>query len=111
MSTRDNVVGMGTISATLTGNQLTIRGDFSGLSSAATGAFLRLGAAMGVPGQRIGELAVTKAQAGQISGTIKLNAAAVAALNHNGLYVELDSAKAPEGNSWAWLQADQVGMS
>ena len=111
MSTRDNVVGVGKVSATLVADQLTIRGDFSGLSSFATTAFLRMGVAMGVPGQRIGELTITKGEAGQISGTVKLNAAAITALNHNGLYVELDSAKAPEGNSWAWLEGDQAGMS
>jgi hypothetical protein len=111
MSTRDNVVGFGKISATLAGDQLTVRGEFSGLSSSATAAFLRMGAAMGVPGPRIGEITVTKAAAGQISGTIKLNAAAIAALDRNGLYVELDSAKAPDGNSWAWLEADRAGMS
>ena len=111
ISNRDTVVGMGKISATLAGDQLTIRGDFSGLSSSATAAFLRMGVAMGVPGPRIGELVVTKAEAGQVSGTIKLNAAAIISLKHNGLYVELDSSKAPEGNSWAWLEADQMGMS
>ena len=111
MSTRDNVVGMGNVTAVLVGDRLSIRGDFTGLSSDATGAYLRIGLAMGVPGQRIGALAVTKASNGEISGTITLNAAAIAALERNAVYIELDSAKAPEGNSWAWLQAPKAGMS
>jgi len=104
-STRDTVVGEGTISAVLAGDRLTIRGNFTGLSSPAVGASLRAGMAMGVPGPKIGELEVTRARAGQVSGTVTLDAAALAALGHAALYVELDSAKAPEGNSWAWLEA------
>ena len=111
MSTRDNVVGVGKITAVLAGDRLTIQGNFAGLSSTATGAYLRMGLAMGVPGQRIGDLAITKGDSGQISGTIILSAAAIAALERNALYIELDSAKAPDGNSWAWLQAPKADMS
>ena len=111
MSTRDNVVGVGTVMAVLAGDRLTIRGDFAGLSSVATEAHLRMGLGMGVPGQRIGDLTITKANSGQISGTITLTAAAIAALERNAIYVELDSAKAPDGNSWAWLQAPKAGIS
>lgn len=111
MATRDNVIGAGTVTATLAGDRLTIRGDFTGLSSPATGAHLRMGLAMGVPGQVIGDLTITKADNGQVSGTITLSAPAIAALERNAIYVELDSAKAPDGNSWAWLQAPKVGMS
>ena len=111
MSTRDNVVGVGAVSAVLAGDRLTIRGNFAGLSSAATGAYLRMGLAMGVPGQRIGALTFTKADSGEISGTITLDAAAAAALERNALYVELDSVKAPDGNSWAWLEAPKADIS
>jgi hypothetical protein len=110
MTTRDNVVGVGAITAVLAGDRLTIRGEFAGLSSAATGAHLRMGLAMGVPGRVIGDLVITNANSGQISGTITLNAAAIAALERNAVYIEIDSAKSPEGNSWAWLEA-QAGMS
>ena len=111
MATRDNVIGAGTITAMLSGNRLTIRGEFAGLSSPATGANLRMGLAMGVPGQKIADLTITKADNGQITGTITLSAAAIAALERNAIYIELDSAKAPGGNSWAWLQAPKAGMS
>ncbi len=103
-STRDNVVGTGMVSALLSGNTLTVSGNFAGLSSAATAAHLKMGLAMGVPGPSIGDLTATQATDGKISGSIKLNAAAIAALKKGGLYVELDSANAPDGNSWGWLE-------
>ena len=104
-STRDNVVGSGTISATLLDGTLTVQGNFSGLSSTATAAHLRIGAAMGVPGPVIGDLRATAAAEGEISGSVKLNAAQVTALKKGALYIELDSAKAPDGNSWGWLES------
>jgi hypothetical protein len=103
-SMRDNVVGSGTISAVLAGNSLSITGQFSGLSSPATEAHLKMGAAMGVPGATIAELSATHAASGQITGTVALNGAEIIALKKGALYVQLDSANAPDGNSWAWLQ-------
>jgi hypothetical protein len=103
-STRDNVVGTGTFSATLSGGMLTVHGSFSGLSSAATAAHLRMSLAMGVPGAVIGDLHATAAYDGEISGSTKLSAAQVTALKRGTLYIELDSAKAPDGNSWGWLE-------
>jgi hypothetical protein len=104
-SMRDNVVGIGAVSAALAGNALAITGQFSGLSSPATDAHLKMGVAMGVPGSAIGELSATHAPSGAITGTITLNAAQIAALKKGALYVELDSVKSPDGNSWAWLQS------
>src|ERR1700742_5129222 len=103
-STRDAVVGTGTVSATLTGNMLTITGNFSELSSTATAAHLQMGAAMGVPGPKIGELTVTRARDGAISGSIKLNGAEIDALNRGAMYVHIDSVNAADGNSWSWLE-------
>jgi len=103
-STRDDVVGNGTVSATLSGSALHISGNFSGLSSPATMAHLKMGAAMGVPGAAIGELTATRAANGEISGDVTLDQNEIAALKKGALYVELDSAKAPGGNSWAWLE-------
>jgi hypothetical protein len=103
-STRDAVVGTGTVSATLTGNMLAVAGRFAGLSSPATAAHLQVGMAMGVPGPKIGELNVTQARDGEISGSVKLAPAAIAALNKGGLYVQLDSVNAADGNSWGWLE-------
>lgn len=101
---RDNVVGVGAVSAALAGNTLSISGQFSGLSSPATGAHLKMGVAMGVPGTAIAELSAAHAPDGAITGTVTLNAAEIAALKKGALYVQLDSMKAPDGNSWAWLQ-------
>ena len=103
-SNRDDVVGIGIVSATLSGSTLTITGNFTGLSSPATAAHLRMGLAMGVPGTTIGELTVTHAAKGEISGSIKLNSAQIAALRKGALYIQLDSVKGKDGNSWAWLQ-------
>jgi hypothetical protein len=104
-STRDAVVGTGTVSATLTGNMLTITGHFAGLSSAATAAHLQMGTAMGVPGPRIGELQITQMRDGEISGSVKLTGAGIAALNRGAVYVQLDSVNAADGNSWGWLES------
>lgn len=104
-STRANVVGEGRVIASLSGKLLSIRGDFSGLSSPATGAHLNMGLAMGVPGKAIGVLETTKDVHGAISGTVKLTADAISALEEGALYVQLDSEKSPAGNSWAWLES------
>jgi hypothetical protein len=106
-SNRDDVVGIGMVSATLSGTTLTIMGNFSGLSSPATAAHLKIGLAKGVPGPTIGELSTTHAAKGEISGSIKLNSAQIAALKKGALYIQLDSVKGTEGNSWAWLESNE----
>jgi hypothetical protein len=83
---------------------LVIAGHFAGLSSAATAAHLQVGTAMGVPGPKIGELSATRARDGEISGSIKLTGAEIAALNRGAMYVQLDSVNAADGNSWSWLE-------
>jgi len=103
-SNRDDVVGIGIVSATLSGTTLTIAGNFSGLSSPATAVHLRMGLAKGVPGATIAELNATHAARGEISGTVKLNSAQIAALKRGALYIQLDSVKGTDGNSWAWLE-------
>ena len=106
-SNRDDVVGIGIVSATLSGTTLTIMGNFTGLSSPATAAHLKMGLAMGVPGTTIGELNATHAVKGEISGSIKLNSAQITALRKRALYIQLDSVKGKDGNSWAWLESDE----
>lgn len=104
---RDDVVGIGIVSATLSGTTLTITGNFTGLSSPATAAHLKMGLAKGVPGPVIGELDATHAAKGEISGSIKLNSAEITALRKGALYIQLDSVKGKDGNSWAWLESDE----
>ena len=102
---RADVLGIGAVTAELAGNRLTVRGAFSGLPSPATAAHVRMGLAMGVPGPVIGDLSATKSTAGSISGSVTLSSAQIAALEKNAIYVQLDSARAPDGNLWGWLQS------
>jgi hypothetical protein len=104
---RDNVVGAGMVSAILSGTTLTITGSFTGLTSPATAAHLKMGLAMGVPGATIGELSATHSAKGEISGSIKLNSTQIAALRKGALYIQLDSVKGTDGNSWAWLESGE----
>jgi hypothetical protein len=104
-STRDAMTGTGNITANLAGNMLIIEGRFAGFSSLATAAHLHQGQAMGVPGPAIATLTVAHAGSGEVSGQVKLTGDQLAALGRGALYVQLDSEKAPTGNSWAWLEA------
>jgi hypothetical protein len=107
-STVLNTVGKGSITATLSGRMLAISGSYAGLSSNATAAHIEMGPALGVPGPVIGDVKVSGDTSGRISGSVTLNAAQIAALKQGGLSVVVDSAKAPDGNLWGWLQtADQ----
>ncbi len=106
-ATRANVAGSGKFAASLDGPKLTITGTFSQLASPATGAHLRMGLAMGVPGPVIADLSVAHEVAGSLSGTVVLSPQQLLALNHSALYIQIDSAKAPEGNLWGWLETHQ----
>ena len=105
---RANVMGIGQVKAELAGTRLSVSGTFSGLPSPATAAQLRMGTAMGVPGPVIGDLNVTNSTKGSISGSVTLSSVQIAALGKNALYVQLDSARAPDGNLWGWLQSSAV---
>lgn len=104
-TTRADVIGsIGNATATLDGNTLTVKGTFSNLKSPATTGTFRIGLAKGVPGDAIGSLTVEHAKQGAFSGSIKLTAAQLAALNHEALYVRIDSEKSPDGNLQGWLE-------
>ena len=81
-----------------------MHGTFSNLKSPATIGSFRIGLAKGVPGDAIGSLTVEHARQGAFSGTIKLTSAQLAALNHQALYVRIDSEKSPDGNLQGWLE-------
>ncbi len=89
--------------ATLEGNTLSVQGSFSGLLAVPTGAHLHMGSLPGVRGQRIADLTVSQNTIGTVSGTVQLNAQQLAALRKGGLYIEIDSDKAPEGDIWGWI--------
>jgi hypothetical protein len=102
---RADVIGsIGSATATLDGNTLTVHGTFSNLKSPATTGSFRIGLAKGVPGDAIGSLAVEHARQGSFSGTVKLTSAQAAALNRQALYVRIDSEKSPDGNLQGWLE-------
>ena len=103
-SNRANVLGRGSVLATLDGSKFTLHGTFAGLATPATDAHLCLGAVMGGTGPAIYDVTVTQAQNGQVSGTVTLTQEQVAALKAGKIYLLLGSQKAPKGNLWGWFQ-------
>ena len=101
--TRPELAGIGSASAVLSGSKLTITGSFDGLRSAATTAELHSAVAAVVRGPAIHDLTVSKATGGSISGSVDLTAPQVESLKKGGLYIQIQSEKAPEGVIWGWL--------
>src|SRR5438105_6816773 len=64
------VTGHGSVSAVLAGSRLTVTGTFEGMRSAATMAHLHQSKMTGVRGVVIHELTVSKATAGNVSGSV-----------------------------------------
>jgi hypothetical protein len=100
---RGTVAGSGSATATLSGATLSITGTFDGLKSPATAATVHGGAAKGVRGASLGDLVVSKATRGTLTGSISLTPEQIKGLREGRLYVEVASEKAPEGNLWGWL--------
>ena len=102
----DRVTGKGVASATLSGRALTITGSFEGLGGPATVARLHDGIAKGARGKAIGDLTITKATSGTISGSVTLTAEQLESLKQGRLYIQVhgDKGIAPDGaNLWGWL--------
>jgi hypothetical protein len=104
---QETVTGRGAVTATLSGQVLTIQGTFEGLRSPATVARLHL-SPRGTRGAPIADLVVSNAVKGTITGSVKLTGPQVDALESSGLYIQLHSQKAPEGNLWGWLLPQEV---
>ena len=105
-STRADILGsIGQVSATLTGNILTVNGTFKDMTSPATAASVRIGLMKGVVGEAIGPLTVTRTVQGSVSGSVQLTPAQIEALNREAIYIRVDSEKAPDGNLQGWLEA------
>jgi hypothetical protein len=66
-----------------------------------------MGSLPGVRGPVIADLTVSADISGTLSGTVQLDSGQMVALHKGGLYVEIDSAKAPEGDLWGWLVTPQ----
>jgi len=101
--TRPELAGNGSISAVLAGSKLTITGSFDGLRSAATTAQLHSAVAAGVRGPVIYDLTVSKATSGTVTGSVDLTPPQLESLKKGGLYVQIQSEKAPDGVIWGWL--------
>jgi hypothetical protein len=100
---REAVAGSGSASGVLTGTKLTITGTFMGLRSPATAARVHSGPARGVRGPSLGELTVSKAVVGTVTGSIDLTREQVQSLQSGRLYLQISSEKAPDGNLWGWF--------
>ena len=100
---KNNIAGVGSVTAVLAGAKLTVNGTFEGLKGNATVAHIHQGTAPGVRGPRIMDLTVTKAMSGNLSGSFDLTPDQLARLKKGDWYVQIHSEKAPEGNLWGWL--------
>jgi hypothetical protein len=96
------VAGSGSLTAVLSGKQLTITGTFEGLHSPATGAQIHMGF-RGIRGPAIVDISVTKAEKGNVEGSVELSPEQIEALRNSKLYVQIQSERAPQGNLWGWL--------
>ena len=97
------MAGSGSVTAALKGTTLSITGTFTGLKTAATVARVHRGPKMAMRGPAIGDLVVTPATSGTLTGSIELMKTQIDDLAAGRLYVQLHSEKAPEGNLWGWL--------
>jgi len=100
---RAAVSGIGTATAVLTGNKLTVTGTFELLRTPATAVRLHNGVATGARGPAIHDLTISKAVSGTISGSADLTTQEVENLRKGRLYIEIYSEKPPDGTLWGWL--------
>jgi hypothetical protein len=100
---RSAIMGEGSVSATLNGQNLQVEGQFAGTGTTATEAFLMQGTGIGIPGPAMLKIGVTPD--GKISGTAKLSRDQLAALRAGYVYVQVNSDKfpAPQGQLFGWL--------
>ena len=96
------ITGEGEVILTLNGNTLTVEGEFSGMSSNATGAHLHNGPPA-QPGPVAATLEIDQAPAGNISATLNLTDEQVEALRNNELYVQVHSVNNAPGELRGWI--------
>ena len=99
------IAGSGSVIAALKGTTLTITGTFAGLKTPATVARVHRGPRTAMRGPAIGDLTVTAATSGTITGSTELTKEQVDDLAAGRLYIQVHSQKAPNGNLWGWLLA------
>ena len=98
--TKAVIAGRGEAIATLTGDRLTVKGNFRNLPSNATVAHIAVSPAIGVPGKTVLAVDVTAGTEGTLTGSYRLTKQQAQALKTGRLYVQIDSEKAPPGYSW-----------
>lgn len=99
------IAGSGSVTAALKGTTLTITGTFAGLKTPATVARVHRGPRTAMRGAAIGDLTVTAATSGSVTGAIELTKEQIDDLAAGRLYIQVHSQKAPDGNLWGWLLA------
>ena len=97
------IIGVGNATATLNGSTVTINATFEGLGSPATIAQLHEAKYRGIHGPVIGELKVTTAATGTVTGQVSLTPEQVTSLKAGKLYVQIHSQAGPEGHLWGFL--------
>jgi hypothetical protein len=100
---RSTVAGAGSATAVLKGMTVTVTGTFDGLRSPATTARLYQGPAMGLRGSAFGDLTISKAANGMISGSVTLTPEQARAFERGRVYLQISSERAPDGNLWGWF--------
>ena len=101
------IAGSGAATATLKGTTLTINATFAGLKTPATVARVHRGPRTAMRGPAIGDLTVTAATSGSVTGSIELTREQIDDLAAGRLYIQVHSQKAPDGNLWGWLLASE----
>ena len=96
------ILGEGEVILTLNDNSLTVEGNFSGMSSAATGAHIHNGPPA-QPGPVIHTLEVSQSTDGSVNGTLSLSEEQIEALSKNEFYIQIHSESNPAGELRGWV--------
>ena len=96
------ILGEGEVILTLNDNSLTVEGNFSGMSSAATGAHIHNGPPA-QPGPVIHTLEVSQSTDGSVNGTLSLSEEQTEALSNNEFYIQIHSESNPAGELRGWV--------
>ncbi len=96
------ILGEGQVILTLNGNSLSVAGNFTGMSSVATGAHIHNGPPA-QPGPVIHTLEVSQATNGNVGGELSLTDEQVEALRNNEFYIQIHSESNPPGELRGWV--------
>ena len=96
------ILGEGEVILTLSGNSLSVEGNFTGMSSVATGAHIHNGPPA-QPGPVIHTLEVSQATNGNVRGELSLSNEQVEALRNNEFYIQIHSESNPPGELRGWV--------